>query len=61
MSFLKNEGRKVKQVLSRGWYQWEGIGKGERRQSWWTYYAFICENRKLRHAETILRRGGRES
>jgi hypothetical protein len=24
MSFFKNEGRKDKQVLSGGWYQWEG-------------------------------------
>jgi hypothetical protein len=29
--FIKNKNRKVKRVLSEGWYQWEGedIRKGE--------------------------------
>jgi hypothetical protein len=41
MSFLKKKkkDRKVKQVLSGSWYQWEGesIGKGEEGQIWWKY------------------------
>jgi hypothetical protein len=28
--FSKTENRKVKQVLSEGWYQWEGGGYKER-------------------------------
>jgi hypothetical protein len=30
MCFFKDGGRKVKQVLSGGWYQWEGGGYKER-------------------------------
>jgi chitinase len=30
MSFSKMEDRKVKQVLSGGWHQWEGGGYKER-------------------------------
>jgi hypothetical protein len=30
--FSKTEDRKVKQLLSRGWYQWEGGGDKERVQ-----------------------------
>jgi hypothetical protein len=30
MLFKKTENRKVKQVLSRGWYQWKGGGYKER-------------------------------
>jgi hypothetical protein len=35
MSFFKNSEQEVKQVLSRGWHQWEGedIGKGCRRMN----------------------------
>jgi hypothetical protein len=29
MSFTKMEDREVKEVLSGGWYQWEGADKGK--------------------------------
>jgi hypothetical protein len=56
---MKN--RKIKQVLSQGWYQW---GRGRRLQRkdaggqiWWKYCALMYENGKMRPAGTILRMG----
>jgi hypothetical protein len=48
--------RKVKQVLPRGWYLWEG--KETRRGGiWWKYYIFMYENGTMRPTEAILRSG----
>jgi hypothetical protein len=54
------ENRKVKQVLSRGWYQWEGedIRKGCRRVNVVEYYVLMHENGKMRPVETIPGMGG---
>jgi hypothetical protein len=53
--FSKTENRKVKQVLSGVWYQWEGedIRKGCRRVNMVEYYVLMYENGKMRPVETI--------
>jgi hypothetical protein len=54
--FSKAEDRKVKQVLTGGWHQWEGedIRKGCRRVNMVEYYALVYENGQMRPAEAIL-------
>jgi hypothetical protein len=49
------ETRKVKQVLSWGWHQWEGenIRKGCRSVNMVEYYVLMYDNGKLRPVETI--------
>jgi hypothetical protein len=49
------ENRKVKQVLSGVWYQWEAeaVRKGCRRVNMVEYYVLMNENGKTRPAETI--------
>jgi hypothetical protein len=58
MVFFK-EDRKVKLVLSEGWYQWEG-GRYKERVNMVKYYVFLYEYEKIRPVETILGMGGRE-
>jgi hypothetical protein len=62
MSFFKKmEDRKVKQVLSRGRYQWEGkdIRKGCKRVNMLEIHALTYENGKMRTTETISGMGFR--
>jgi hypothetical protein len=49
------ESRKVKQVLSGVWHQWEGedIRKGCRRVNMVEYYILVYGNVKMRPAEAI--------
>jgi hypothetical protein len=46
--FPKTENRKVKQVLSGGWHQWEGedVRKGCRRVNMVEYYVLMYEKWK---------------
>jgi hypothetical protein len=39
--------RKVKQVLSGGWDEWDrgGYSEGEEEEKWCKYYVFMYENR----------------
>jgi hypothetical protein len=48
------EDRKVNQVLTGGWHQWEKGGYKERVQevNMVEYYALVYENGKMRPAET---------
>jgi hypothetical protein len=58
VSFSKMEDRKVKQVLSGGWYhqkEEEDIRKGCRRVNMVEYDVLMYENGKIRPAETIPR------
>jgi hypothetical protein len=50
--------RKVKQVLSGGWYQWngEGIRKGYRRVNTRMYFVYMYGNRTMKPVEIVLRR-----
>jgi hypothetical protein len=67
---FKNENRRVKQVLSRGGYEWKGCGHKERwnevdyggytLHSYWIHFAFIYENRRMKSVEIVLRRGSGE-
>jgi hypothetical protein len=47
--------RKVKQVLSGGWHQWEGGRYKERVQevNMVEYYALMYENGKMRPVENV--------
>jgi hypothetical protein len=49
------ENRKVKQVLSGGWQQWDGeeIRKGCTRENMMEYYVPVHENGKMRPVEII--------
>jgi hypothetical protein len=57
----KIEDRKVKQVLSGGWHQWEGedIRKGCRRVNMVEYYVLRYKNGKMRPVESLPGMGGR--
>jgi hypothetical protein len=48
---------KIKQVLSVGWYQWEGGGHKERAKEGKYGRSTMCENGTVRPVETIPRRG----
>jgi hypothetical protein len=58
--FRKTEDRKINQVLSGGWPQWEGedIRKGCKRMNMVEYYALMYENGKMRPAEAVPGMGG---
>jgi hypothetical protein len=53
--FFQKQDRKVNQVPSGGWHQWEGedIKKGCGRVKMVEYYALVNENGKMRPAEAI--------
>jgi hypothetical protein len=55
MSFFKNKGQKGKTGPVWGWHQWEGeaIRKGCGMVNMVEYYALMCDNGKMRPAETI--------
>jgi hypothetical protein len=63
--FSKSENRKIKQILSGGWHQWEGGGykKSVKEEILWKYYALMCENGKMRlfqeYKGRIEKNGGR--